>query len=122
MRAGGASLSKNDAGSKTVLPAFRPTVGEAASRTGALLGEASIQTASSLAGYVPTTTNADGGAYSMHHGLLTAGQGSENGWAGTNGANLYGQYNTFGVDWELDTITFYLNGGSCSSPPLLWSV
>ena len=57
-----------------------------------------------------TTTNNDGGAYSMHYGLVTTDPNAPGGWVGTAGANLYNQYNTFGVDWEPDSITYYLNG------------
>jgi len=57
----------------------------------------------------------DGGAYSFHNGLVKTGSGGQGSWNGTNGANLYTQYNTFGVDWRPDTITFYLNGQSYAS-------
>jgi len=51
----------------------------------------------------------DGGAYSFHNGQIAA-SGGQGQWNDTNGANLYTQFNTFGVDWEPDTLTFYFNG------------
>ena len=51
----------------------------------------------------------DGGAYSFHNGQVETG-GGQGQWNDTNGANLYTQFNTFGVDWEPDTLTFYFNG------------
>jgi len=65
-----------------------------------------------LEAFGETTTNGDGGAYSLHQGLLTSGTGSQGSWSGTGGANLYSQYNTFGVDWEPDAVTFYFNGSA----------
>jgi len=65
-----------------------------------------------LEAFGETTTNGDGGAYSLHQGLLTSGTGSQGGWSGTGSANLYSQYNTFGVDWEPDAVTFYFNGSA----------
>lgn len=70
-----------------------------------------------LEAFGQTTTNAEGGAYSLHHGLLTSGAGSQSGWSGTAGANLYAQFNTFGVDWEPHTITFYFNGVAYATAP-----
>ena len=52
----------------------------------------------------------DGGAYSFHNGLVPITGSGPGGWNDTGGANLYTQQNTFGVDWEADTITYYLNG------------
>ena len=51
----------------------------------------------------------DGGAYSFHNGQIAAG-GGQGQWNDTNGANLHTQFNTFGVDWEPDTLTFYFDG------------
>ena len=51
----------------------------------------------------------DGGAYSFHNGRVAT-DGGQGAWNSTNGANLYTQFNTFGVDWEPDTLTFYFNG------------
>ncbi len=70
-----------------------------------------------LEAFGQTTTNAEGGAYSLHHGLQTSGAGSESGWGGTAGASLYTQYNTFGVDWEPHSITFYFNGVAYATAP-----
>ena len=61
----------------------------------------------------------DGGAYSFHNGAVVTGSGGQGDWRDTNGANLYTQYNTFGVDWQADKITFYFNGqaaGSMATP------
>ena len=52
----------------------------------------------------------DGGAYRFHNGLVPVTGSGPGGWNDTGGANLYAQQNTFGVDWEVDTITYYLNG------------
>ncbi|MGI4955417.1 MAG: carbohydrate-binding domain-containing protein [Janthinobacterium lividum] len=57
----------------------------------------------------------EAGAYALHSGLVETGSGGQGAWYGTGGANLYTQYNTFGVDWEPDTITFYLNGTAYAS-------
>ncbi len=56
----------------------------------------------------------DGGAYSFHNGQVAAGGGGGQ-WNDTNGANLYTQFNTFGVDWERDTMTFYFDGVACQT-------
>ena len=61
----------------------------------------------------------DGGAYSFHNGRVSAADGGQGGWNDTNGANLYTQFNTFGVDWEPGTLTFYFNGkayGTMATP------
>ena len=50
------------------------------------------------------------GAYLLHSGAIGSATGGQGSWLSTNGANLYTQYNTFGVDWQPNTITFYLNG------------
>ena len=63
--------------------------------------------------------NGEGGAYSFHNGAVVTGSGGRGDWRDTNGANLYTQYNTFGVDWQADKITFYFNGqaaGSMATP------
>ena len=52
----------------------------------------------------------DGGAYSFHNGRVSAADSGQGGWNGTGGANLCTQFNTFGVDWEPDALTFYFNG------------
>ena len=52
----------------------------------------------------------DGSAYSFHNGRVAAADGGQGQWDSTDGANLYTQFNTFGVDWEADTLTFYFNG------------
>ena len=52
----------------------------------------------------------DGGAYSFHNGRVSAADGGQGQWNDTNGANLYTQFNRFGVDWEPDTLIFYFNG------------
>jgi len=57
----------------------------------------------------------EGGAYSFHNGLVKTDSGGQGAWNSTNGANLYTQYNTFGVDWQPDRITFYFNGQAYAS-------
>ena len=52
----------------------------------------------------------DGGAYSFHNGRVSAADGGQGQWNDTNSANLYTRFNTFGVDWEPDALTFYFNG------------
>ena len=59
----------------------------------------------------------EGGAYALHSGLVEIGSGGRGAWHGTAGANLYTQFNTFGVNWEADIITFYLNGTAYASMP-----
>ena len=68
-----------------------------------------------LEAFGATNANGEGGAYSIHAGPIQTGVGGLGGWASTNGANLYTQYNTFGVDWQADKMTFYFNGQSYMS-------
>ena len=68
-----------------------------------------------LEAFGATNANGEGGAYSIHSGPITTGVGGLGGWNDTNGANLYSQYNTFGVDWQADKMTFYFNGQSYAS-------
>lgn len=62
-----------------------------------------------LEGFGALGPDGNGGAYSFHNGQVEPG-GGQGQWNDTNGANLYAQFNTFGVDWEPDTLTFYFNG------------
>ncbi|MGI4944255.1 MAG: carbohydrate-binding domain-containing protein [Janthinobacterium lividum] len=62
-----------------------------------------------LEGFGASGPDGNGGAYSFHNGQVEPG-GGQGQWNDTNGANLYTQFNTFGVDWEPDTLTFYFNG------------
>ena len=71
-----------------------------------------------LEGFGATNANGEGGAGTYHAGIVQSSSNGPSGvgaWESTSGANLYTQYNTFGVDWQADKTTFYFNGESVGS-------
>ena len=65
------------------------------------------------------TNNGQGGSNAFHTGLVTNDPSISNQdqWNDTSGANLYTQYNTFGVQWGPNTITFYFDGKAYYTVP-----
>ncbi|MGE5538951.1 MAG: family 16 glycosylhydrolase, partial [Gemmatimonas sp.] len=66
-----------------------------------------------LEAFGQTNANGEGGATSVHVGAITSNwaTGGGGGWVNMPGAaNIYNGYHTYGVDWEADKITYYIDG------------
>ena len=64
-----------------------------------------------LEGFGGTNSRGEGGASSYHWGEISSQAGASNGdWVTVPGVNFYQEFHTFGVDWQPDYITYYLDG------------
>jgi Ca2+-binding RTX toxin-like protein len=66
-----------------------------------------------LEAFGQTNANGEGGATSVHVGAITSDWSTGGGGDWVNmpgGANIYTGYHTYGVDWEPDFITYYIDG------------
>ncbi|HTI85965.1 MAG TPA: family 16 glycosylhydrolase [Alphaproteobacteria bacterium] len=66
-----------------------------------------------LEAFGQTNANGEGGATSVHVGAITSDWSTGGGGSWVNmpgGANIYTGYHTYGVDWEPDFITYYIDG------------